>query len=144
MKLKDKNVCEKSRKFSISIVLYIVASVVALAGVALLVNNVFLFRDTVNQYVAQGYPVATVIKQLIPSQLLPGIFEPVAVYGGIAFVLLGAGIINKKVSKCLILLTKVDVCNDTIEESNLEQNGVDVENTETTELTETVEEVKLA
>ena len=76
--------------------------------------------------------------------MLPGIFEPIAVYGGIAFVLLGVGIVNKKVSKCLILLTKVDVCNDTIEESILEQNGVDVENTETTEQTETVEEVKLA
>lgn len=133
MKPKDKNVSKKSRKFSISIVLYIVASVVALVGVASLVNNIFLFRDSVNQYVAQGYPVATVIKQLIPSQLLPGIFEPIAVYGGIAFVLLGVGIVNKKVSKCLILLTKVDVCNDTIEESILEQNGVNVENTETTE-----------
>jgi hypothetical protein len=144
MKLKDKNVSKKSRKFSISIVLYIVASVVALVGVTSLVNNIFLFRDSVNQYVAQGYPVATVIKQLIPSQLLPGIFEPIAVYGGIAFILLGAGIVNKKVSKCLILLTKVDVCNDAIEESILEQNGVDIETTETTEQTETVEEVKLA
>ena len=46
MKLKDKNVSKKSRKFSISIVLYIVASVVALVGVASLVNNIFLFRDS--------------------------------------------------------------------------------------------------
>jgi hypothetical protein len=138
MKLKNKDKSKKSRKFSISIVLYIVASVVALVGVASLVNNIFLFRDSVNQYVAQGYPVATVIKQLIPSQLIPGIFEPIAVYGGIAFVLLGAGIINRKVSKCLMLLTKVDVGNDTIEESILEQNSVDVENIEN------VEEVKLA
>lgn len=122
MKLKNK---DKSKKFSISIVLYIVASVVALVGIASLVNNILLFRNSVNQYVAQGYSVATVNKQLIPSQLLPGIFQSIALYGGIAFVLLGAGIINKKVSKCLILLTKIDV-----------------EDTETTEQTEHVEEIE--
>lgn len=122
MKLKNKN---KSKKFSISIVLYIVTSVVALVGIASLVNSILLFRDSVNQYVAQGYSVATVTKQLIPSQLLPGIFQSIALYGGIAFALLGMGIVNKKVSKCLMLLTKVDV-----------------ENTETTEQTEPVEEIE--
>lgn len=142
MKLKEKNASEKSTGFSISIVLYVAASVVAILGVALLVNNIFLFRSSVNQYAAQGYPAATVLKQLIPSQLIPGIFEPIAVYGGIAFVLLGIGIVNKKVSQYLTLLTKGDVCNDTVEESILEQNVVDIENTETTEQIENVEEVK--
>ena len=144
MKLKDKKVSKKSRKSSISTVLYVVASVVALIGVALLVNNIFLFRNTVNQYVIQGYPAATVINQLIPSQLLPGIFEPIAVYGGIAFILLGVGKVNKKVSKCLILLTKDEVSSNTIEENILEQSVVDIENTETTEQIEIVEEVKEA
>ncbi|GIM29237.1 hypothetical protein CPJCM30710_19030 [Clostridium polyendosporum] len=144
MKLKDKNMSKKSRKSPISIVLYVVAAVVGLVGIALLVNNILLFRDTVNQYVTQGYPEATVINELIPTQLLPGIFEPIAVYGGIAFVLLGVGIVNKKVSKCLTLLTKVEVCNSTIEESILEQNVVYIENTETTEQIKIVEEVEKA
>lgn len=144
MKLKDKNMSKKSRKFSVSIVLYVIASVVGLVGIASLVNNILLFRDTVNQYVTQGYPEATVIKQLIPTQLLPGIFEPIAVYEGIAFVLMGVGIVNKKVSKCLTLLTKVEVCNGTIEEDTLKQNVVDIESTETIEETETVKEAKKA
>jgi hypothetical protein len=139
MKLKNKN---KSGKFTISIVLYIAASVVALVGIASLVNNIFLFRNTVDQYVAQGYPTATVIKQLLPAQLLPGIFESIATYGGISFVLLGAGIINKKVSKCLTLLLKDNVCNDTIEESALKQNSVNVENSEIIEQAEIVEEIE--
>ncbi|GIM30670.1 hypothetical protein CPJCM30710_33360 [Clostridium polyendosporum] len=144
MKIKDKNVSKKSRKFSVSIVLYVVASVVGLVGIALLISNILLFRDTVNQYVTQGYPKATVINKLIPTQLLPGIFEPIAVYEGIAFVLVGVGIVNKKISKCLTLLTKVEVCNDAIEESILEQNVVGIENTETIEQIEIVEEAKKA
>ncbi|MFT5873038.1 MAG: hypothetical protein ACI8WT_001980 [Clostridium sp.] len=142
MKAKNKNVSEKSGKSSISIVMYAVASVVAIIGIALLVNNILLFKSTVNQYVAQGYTAATVTTELLKSQLLPGIFEPVAVYGGIAFVLLGVGIVNKKVSKCLMLLTKVEDCNNTIEESLVEQNDAYVENVETTETIEGTEEIE--
>ena len=129
MEIKAKNMSKKSGKSVISIILYVVASVVAIMGVALLVNNVFLYKTNFNQAVAQGYSAATVRNALITSQLLPGIFEPIGIYGGIAFLLLGVGMINKKVSKCLILLTKAEVCNDVIEE-----------NAETIEQTETVEE----
>ncbi len=141
MKVKSKNVSKKS---VISIVLYVVAAVVAIMGVALLVNNVFLFQSTVKQYVAQGYSAATVRNELMTSQLLPGVFQPVAVYGGIAFLLLGVGIVNKKVSKCLILLTKAEVCNDVIEEDVVDPNVVNVENAETTKETETVEDIQKA
>jgi hypothetical protein len=141
MKLKEKNVPERSKKSASSIVLYGAASVVALIAVALLINNIILFNNNVTNYVAQGYLAADVIKQLIPSQLLPGIFEPIALYGGIAFVLLGAGIINQKVSKCLILLTKIEVCNDATEESVLEENVIDEKNMGATKRAETIEEV---
>lgn len=119
MKLKDENASKKSRKCSISIVLYVVASIIALAGVALLVDNIFIFRKAVNDYVTQGYAIDVVYKQLIPEQLLPGVFEPIAVYGGIALILRSIGKLYKKVSKCLVLLTKVNVCNGTIEENIL-------------------------
>ena len=139
MKRKAKDLSKKSGKFIISIILYVVASVVAIVGVALLVNNIFLFKNTVSQYVAQGYSAQTVINELMTSQLLPGIFEPVAVYGGIAFLLLGAGIINKKVSKCLTMLTKVEVYNDVIEGSIMEEN-IEVEDGEVAaETSETVQ-----
>lgn len=142
MKLKEKKLSKKSRKSSISIVLYVAASVVAILGVAMVVNNTLLFANTVTQYVTQGYPTATVMNQLIPTQLIPGTIEPIAVYGGIAFILLGIGKVNKKVSKCLALITKDDVSNDTIDKTILEQNVVAVENTETIEQTETEEEDK--
>lgn len=144
MKLKEKNVPEKSKIPASSIVLFSAVLVVALIAVAALINNIILYNDTVTHYIAQGYPAAEVMKQLIPSQLLPGIFEPIAVYGGIAFVLLGAGIINRKVSKCLILLTKVEVCNEATEESVLEENVADEKNMETTKQAETIEEVNEA
>jgi len=137
MKFKDEGMSEKPRKFSISIILYVAASVVALIGVALLVDNIYIFKSTIDQYVTQGYPAATVMKSIIPMQLLPGIFEPIAVYGGIAFILLGVGIGNKKIK---INLTKVENRNDAVEESIAEKNVL--ENTDAIEQAKTVEEIQ--
>ncbi|MCB2313588.1 hypothetical protein LGL55_21120 [Clostridium tagluense] len=128
MESKEKNVSKKSKGSSISIVMYLVASVVALIGVALLVNNILLFKSTVSQAVTQGYDIASVRKALLTSQLLPGIFEPIGIYGGIAFLILGVGIVNKKVSNCLMLLTKVEVDDNIIEENIVEENVVNAEN----------------
>ncbi len=140
MDLKETNVPKKLKIPASSIALYIAFLVVALIAVASLINNIMYFNNTVANYVAQGYPAAKVMKELIPAQLLPGIFEPIAVYGGIAFILLGAGIINHKFSKCLILLTKDEVGNNAAEENAFKENAIE-ENMGATELAETVEEV---
>lgn len=108
---------QKEKKPVGTIVLYFAALAVALIAVASLTNSILLFKNVLNQYVTEGYPVAELMKQLVPSQLLPGIFEPVALYGGIAALLYAAGMINQKVSKSLALLTKVEVCNETAEAS---------------------------
>ncbi|MEY8763825.1 MULTISPECIES: hypothetical protein [Clostridium] len=140
MKLKGK---KRSRKFSISVILYTVSIVVAVIGIALLVNNIIFFRTTVNNYVAQGYSSADVIKQLLLSQLLPGIFEPIAVYGGISVVLLSMGIINKKVSKYLALLDKGDTCDVTAEKNISKTNTEPVENSEANKQIEFTEEANI-
>ncbi|MBZ9625407.1 hypothetical protein G9F71_021505 [Clostridium sp. FP2] len=127
MESKEKNVSKKSKGASISIVMYLVASVVALIGVALLVNNILLFKSTVSQAVTQGYDIASVRKALLTSQLLPGIFEPIGIYGGIAFLILGVGIVNKKVSNCLMLLTKVEVDDNIIEENVVNAENIEIE-----------------
>jgi hypothetical protein len=148
MKLKEKDAAKKSKKFTISTTLYIAASVVALIAVGSLIDNIMLYKSTVTQYVAQGYPVALVIKQLIPSQLLPGLFDTIAVYGGIAFVLFSAGIINKKVSECLTLLTNGGVCNVVAGKNALVDNDADkniiANNTEIAEPAESSEEINEA
>lgn len=117
MKSNEKNVPEKSKKTSSSLILYIAGAIVAVLGIAFLIDNIMLFNSNVDQYVTQGYAAADVIKQLLPAQLLPGIFEPVAIYGGISLLLFYAGFIYQKISKCLILLTEAKVSNDPIEES---------------------------
>ncbi|MGV8905430.1 MAG: hypothetical protein ACOH15_02390 [Acetobacterium sp.] len=117
MKSNEKNVPEKSKKNSSSTLLYVAGSIVALIAVALLIDNIVLFYTNLNQYVTQGYEAAEVIKQLLPGQLLPGIFEPIAVYGGIALLLFYAGFINQKISKSLVLLTEAKVGNDPTEEN---------------------------
>ena len=84
-----------------SIVLYVAAAIIAVLGAALLVSNVLLYRTNVAQYVAQGTAIATVTAQLIPAELLPGIFEPISIYWGIALLLTFVGLINQKVSRYL-------------------------------------------
>jgi hypothetical protein len=144
MKFTRKNGTEKSKKTAGSVAPYVAGSIAAVMAIALLIINIILFKNNVNQYVAQGYPAADVIKQLIPSFLLPGIFEPIALYGGIAFVLFYIGSLNVKLSKCLSLLTKTesgidDTAGPNINEENIkdsapapnQQQDLVQENTET-------------
>lgn len=99
MNLRDGH--QKLKTCTGSKILYVAAVVVGAIGIALLIDNIMLFKNNVAQYVAQGYPSAEVLKQLIPAQLLPGIFEPLALYLGIAIGLWGLGIINQKLAACL-------------------------------------------
>lgn len=95
MKLKEKNAHVRSK---ISTLLYVVAAIVAVFGIAMLAVNIYIFKSTIAQYVAQGYPAEMVMQSLVPSQLLPGVFEPIALYGGMAFALIGIGIANSKIA----------------------------------------------
>jgi hypothetical protein len=149
MGIKVKNVSKKSGKSGISTTMFIIAAFVAVIGVALIVNNIILYKNTVSQALGEGYDIATVRKALITSQLLPGMLEPLGTYGGIAFVLLGIGKVNKKVLKSITLLTKVEDFNDTTEvsidesyaESGIEENMGDAQNIETAQI-ENFEEVE--
>ena len=109
---------------TISVVLYVAAGIIAILGTVLLISNVILYRNNVAQYVAQGNAIKAVTAQLIPTQLIPGIFEPISIYWGIALLLIGAGIINQKVSKYLATLTKSEVHDTTIEESSAVINDI--------------------
>ena len=120
-------------------VMYAGAIVVSIFAIAFLINNIILFKNTVALYVEQGVPSSEVIKQLIPRQLLPGIFEPIAIYGGIALLLFSGGTINQKLSKCLkIVASSQD--NDTIIDTNEEQVDVKEVNENTESVEETTEE----
>lgn len=120
----EENVPIKTKKSPVVIIGNVLASIAALAAITLLVINIISFLDTVNYYLAQGYPTTEVYKQLIPSQLFPGVFEPIAVYGGIAFLLFYAGIINQKVSKCLTFLTETEVSDDVVEDEEASESNV--------------------
>ncbi len=138
MELKEKNPAENTKPPVSSIVLYVAFSVTALLALASLINTIIIYGDNVAHYVKMGYPAAEVTKQLVRTQLLPGIFESIAITGGIAIILLGAGIINHKISKCLILLNKNEVSNEAAEELVLEEN-MPAEGTDSTALEETTE-----
>ena len=100
-KFKTADELKNSKRAVGTIVLYVASIVVAIIGVAYLVTNIMLFQKSVAQYVEQGYAVADVTSQLLYSQLLPGIFEPVAIYGGIALILFGLGMVNHTISNGL-------------------------------------------
>lgn len=103
------------------------AFLVLLVGIIFLVINILLYKSTVDGYIASGYDAASVTSQLIPAQLLPGIFEPVCIYGGIALVLFGIGILNRKVS---MILAKTEDINGSYEEIILDSEADDIDNAE--------------
>lgn len=105
----------KQRKPITSIILYVAAAIIAILGVVLLVSNVRLYHNNVIQYVAQGNALNTVTAQLIPTQLIPGVFGPICTYWGIALLLIGTGIINQKLSKCIDLLSKNEIVDKAVE-----------------------------
>lgn len=153
MKLKDKEVQGEPKKFSISILLYVTAIIVALLGIALLVDDIFIFKSTVAQYVMQGYSADDVMKGLLPTQLLPGIFEALALYGGIAVALIGIGVANRRISKYIPTLNIVtndedaandeDVANDEdMAEDVLKDNIEELEDMEITNEDEPKKEVE--
>ncbi|MGK0466812.1 hypothetical protein [Clostridium sp.] len=141
MGIKEEKLSKKTGKSGAAIALFIVASVVALIGVTLLVSNIILYRSTVAQALTDGYDIATIRKALLTSQLLPGIAEPIGIYGGISFILFGLGIVGKKVSKCLMMLSKDEITNDTFEETIVDEDVLDLENAEISDNTESVDKV---
>jgi hypothetical protein len=140
METKNRRTSEKS---AISVALYAAAIIVALIGIALLITNITQYSGMLKQYVAQGYPAAEVIRQLLPNQLLPGIFQAVGLYGGIAFILFGVGAANKKASKCLAMLGNSQTYSEVDQESIVGPDVAIAENTETPEQAESIEEDKI-
>lgn len=110
MSVNEKNVVGKSKMVTSSIVMFVSAVVVAIIGIASLITNVMVYKSTIASYVAQEAQGATVAqvttasKQLISSQLLPAVFNSIGVYFGIALILVGAGLINNKISTGLKLV----------------------------------------
>jgi hypothetical protein len=121
-----------------SIIMYSFAVVIGIIAIIYLVLNVKLYISSVAQYVAQGYEKADVIKQLIPAQLLPGIFQPVALYGGVAFILFAAGIINKNISRLLSLSFEEVTTND----ANIEEKEENIEAAAQPETSEQIAEAE--
>lgn len=123
MKTEEKTSLITNKKSSLSIALYVGGIIVALLGLASLINNAILYNSAVSQYVAAGYASSEVIGQLLPSQLLPAIFESIALYGGLAMVLFYMGLINQKVSNYMIHSIKEEINIDSLEVnvSNVEE-----------------------
>jgi len=116
MKHKSQIASQKPPKQKSTKALNIAAAVTGISAVALLINNILLFKNNVDMYTLQGYPVAEVLKQLIPAQLLPGVLEAIAIYGGITVLLIAAAIINEKVSQCLPSLPNQEKSEEAIQE----------------------------
>lgn len=113
-----------TQKNKISLVLYIGGSIVAIMGIALLINNIILYNQTIAEYVAQGYDSAEVVAQMPPTQLLPIVFQAIGLYGGVSMILFCMGLIFQKVSKFMSQPTFMD--QPIVDEINLESLSVNI------------------
>lgn len=132
MSAKEKVRHDRIKISPVSMALYIASIAAAIAAVASLVNTIMFFNYTVSQYVAQGYTASDVYKQLLPSQLYPGILQAIAIYCGIAVALFGLGKINQRITRYLVLLNKADVPVKVEEGNVFKNNTIDAENGENT------------
>ena len=82
----------KIKRPKIAIALKIGGVVVGLFGLAALINNILIFKNTIEQYLEQGYPQEMIMEAMVPTQLLPGIFEPIALYGGLGLLMFAVGV----------------------------------------------------
>lgn len=87
--------------------------VVGVFGLAALINNIMIFMKTIEQYLEQGYPQEMIMEAMVPTQLLPGIFEPIAIYGGLGLLMFAVGVIACK------LLPQEEVVIEVIEEEEV-------------------------
>lgn len=113
-----------TQKNKISLVLYIGGSIVAIMGIALLINNIILYNQTIAEYVAQGYDSAEVVAQMPPTQLLPIVFQAIGLYGGVSMILFCMGLIFQKVSKFMSQPTFMD--QPIVDEINLESLSINI------------------
>lgn len=134
----------KCKKSALSIILYVGAVILFGIGIAVIVLNVKEYKTAVVQYVAQGYTAAEVSKALIQSQLIPAILQAVGTYMGIGLVLVAAGAINCKVSKCIMLTAKDECCNNDEVKDEVKEEVKEAEVIETSEEPETVVESQKA
>ena len=113
----------KSKKGNkIVVTLKIGGIVVGLFGLAALINNIMIFNDSIKQYVEQGYPKEMVMQAMVPTQLLPGIFGPIALYGGLALLMFAVAVIA-----CKLFPQEETLVEEVIEDVAVEVDPEDVE-----------------
>ncbi len=122
--MQTENISTQSKKNKISLVLYIGGSIVALLGAAFLINNIMIYNTTMTQALAMGYEASAVNAQLLPSQLLPALFEGFGVYGGLSMLLFCTGFIFQKISN--FMDQSALSSQPTIDELNIESLPVNV------------------
>ncbi len=105
----------KTKSPKIVMTLKIGGIVVGLFGLAALINNIMIFKTSIDQYVEQGYAKEMVMKAMVPTQLLPGIFEPIALYGGLSLLMIAVAVVACK------LLPQEEVVEDAIKEMDEEE-----------------------
>ncbi|UWG98697.1 hypothetical protein LPY66_07885 [Dehalobacter sp. DCM] len=109
---KQPKISSRSRKTPrSSIFMYVMSIVIALVGIAYIINSIYYFKTTIANYVAQGYPYELVASEVIPGQLLPGLLQPLGIIG-IAVVIYGAALINHKLSRYLNSIVPCETVED--------------------------------
>lgn len=69
--------------------LRVYAIIFLVVGAVYILSGIYSFFTTINGYVSQGYATSEVLMYLLPSQFLPTVIEPLAIFGGLALLLFG-------------------------------------------------------
>lgn len=70
--------------------LFVAACVIALIGIAALTSTIYQFCYYIKEYSAQGYEISVIVKSFLMTQLVPGVADALALYGGVSIILFTA------------------------------------------------------
>lgn len=129
---------KKIKKSVCSILFFVGAGIVALAGVGLLIINIITLNQSVKSYVDQGGKYATISGE-VTLQMFQGIISSVIMYFAIAAVLVGIGIVNQKIFGCCY--SSIDE-EEIIDEPTIALSDIEEEIPEEQEVVEDVAEQK--
>lgn len=98
--------------------LRVYAIIFLVVGAVYILSGIYSFFTTVNGYISQGYATSEVLTYLLPSQFLPTVVEPLAIFGGFALLLFG-------ISEVLSRLGSEN--NDIVNENDVTEEALETE-----------------
>ena len=111
--------------------LRVYAIIFLVVGAVYILSGIYSFFTTVNGYISQGYATSEVLTYLLPSQFLPTVVEPLAIFGGFALLLFGVSeVLSRFISEDEETVNDMEIIEEASEAEAVEDTKEEVQDEE--------------